>query len=63
MSDKPLPNQVRLNKNGQIDQRTQQITPVEKSRIDPNEAAKRTQKQAGQDLRDPANATKTPRQH
>lgn len=37
-----------------IDQRQQQIDPAVKHREDPNEAGlKRSQKQAGQDLRDP----------
>ncbi len=38
---------------GVTDQRQQQIDPAEKHRVDPNEAAKRSQKQPGQDLRDP----------
>lgn len=40
-------------RDGVIDQRQQQIDPAGKHRVDPNEAAKRSQKQPGQDLRDP----------
>lgn len=40
-------------KGGVIDQRQQQIDPAGKQRVDPNEAAKRSQKQPGQDLCDP----------
>ena len=36
-----------------IDQRRQKIDPTGKHRDDPNEAAKRSQKQPGQDLREP----------
>lgn len=40
-------------KDGVIDQRQQQIDPAGKHRVDPNENAKRSQKQPGQDLEDP----------
>lgn len=40
-------------KDGAIDQRKQQIDPAGHHRIDVNEAAKRSQKQPGQDLLDP----------
>lgn len=46
-------NEQLRNKDGVIDQRQQQIDPAGKHRVDPNEAAKRSQKQPGQDLRDP----------
>lgn len=36
-----------------IDQRQQQIDPAGHHRVDPNEAARRSQKQPGQDLTDP----------
>jgi hypothetical protein len=44
-------------KAGVIDQRQQQIDPAGKHRTDPNDAAKRSQKQPGQDLRDPQKDT------
>lgn len=53
MKEKMPSNEALRNKNGVIDQRKQQIDPAGKHRIDVNEAAKRSQKQPGQDLRDP----------
>ena len=47
-------NEALRRKDGVIDQRQQQIDPAAKHRDDPNEAGpKRSQKQPGQDLRDP----------
>ena len=46
-------NEALRKKDGVIDQRKQQIDPAGKHRVDQNEAAKRSQKQPGQDLRDP----------
>ena len=53
MQEKPPSNEVLRKKGGVIDQRQQQIDPAGKHRDDPNEAAKRSRKQPGQDLRDP----------
>jgi hypothetical protein len=47
-----LERSVRIN-DGVIDQRKHQIDPARSNRVDPNEAARRSQKQPGQDLRDP----------
>lgn len=55
MQQKLPANEALRNKDGVIDQRQQQIDPAGKHRDDPNEAAKRSQKQPGQDLRDPQN--------
>ena len=57
MNGKIRSNKALRNKGGVIDQRKQQIDPAGKHRIDPNEAAKRSQKQPGQDLRDPQKDT------
>lgn len=57
MTEKLPSNEVLRNRNGLIDQRQQQIDPAGKQRVDPNEAAKRSQKQPGQDLRDPQEDT------
>ena len=50
-----IPSNAALRKKdgGVIDQRQQQIDPAGKHRVDPNEAAKRSQKQPGQVLHDP----------
>ncbi|MFN4129281.1 MAG: hypothetical protein ACK4GC_05625 [Paracoccaceae bacterium] len=53
MKEKMPANEALRNKEGVIDQRSQQIDPAGKHRTDPNDAAKRSQKQPGQDLRDP----------
>lgn len=53
MQEKPPSNEALRKKGGVIDQRQQQIDPAGKHRADPNEAAKRSQKQPGQELRDP----------
>lgn len=53
MTQKTPSNEAQRQKNGVIDQRQQQIDPAGKHRVDPNESAKRSQKQPGQDLRDP----------
>ena len=53
MQEKTSSNEALRKKGGVIDQRQQQIDPAGKHREDPNEAAKRSQKQPGQDLRDP----------
>lgn len=53
MTDEIPSNEAMRNKDGVIDQRKQQIDPAGKHRVDVNEAAKRSQKQPGQDLRDP----------
>lgn len=53
MQEKPLPTPSQRDKGGVIDQRQQQIDPAAKHRADLNDAAKRSQKQPGQDLRDP----------
>lgn len=53
MKEKMPSNEALRHKDGVIDQRQQQIDPAGKHRVDPNEAAKRSQKQPGQDLRDP----------
>ena len=52
--EEKTPSNEALRKKGRVtDQRQQQIDPAGKHRDDPNEAAKRSQKQPGQDLRDP----------
>lgn len=57
MQEKPPSNET-MRKNGRvIDQRQQQIDPAGKHRVDPNEAAKRSQKQPGQDMRNPQDRT------
>lgn len=53
MTQKTPSNEALQKKDSVIDQRKQQIDPVGKNRGDPNETAKRSQKQPGQDLRDP----------
>lgn len=53
MTDKTPTNEELRAKDGVIDQRKQQIDPAGKHRVDVNESAKRSQKQPGQDLRDP----------
>ena len=57
MEDKTPSNEALRKKGGVIDQRQQQIDPAGKHRDDPNEAAKRSQKQPGQDLRNPQKET------
>lgn len=53
MLEKP-PSEVALRKKrGVIDRRQQQVDPAGMHRDDPNEAAKRSQEQPGQDQRDP----------
>ncbi len=53
MNQDPPTNEI-LRKTGKIvDQRQQQIDPAGEHRADANEAAKRSQKQPGQDMRDP----------
>lgn len=52
--EKKLPaNEALRRKDGVIDQRQQQIDPAGKHRVDQNKSARRSQKQPGQDLRDP----------
>ncbi len=53
MKEKMPSNEALRTKDGVIDQRQQQIDPAGKHRVDPDEAARRSQKQPGQDLRDP----------
>lgn len=53
MTKEPPSNEALRHKNNVIDQRQQQIDPAGHHRVDPNEAAKRSQKQPGQDLADP----------
>lgn len=53
MKEKTPSNDTLGNKDGVIDQPKQQFDPAGKVRVDQNEAAKRSQKQPGQDLRDP----------
>ena len=53
MEEKTPSNEALRKKGRVIDQRQQQIDPAGKHRDDPNEAAKQSQKQPGQDLRDP----------
>ena len=53
MQEKTPSNEVLRKKDGVIDQRQQQIDPAGKQRADPNDAAKRSQKQPGQGLRNP----------
>ncbi|MFN3724314.1 MAG: hypothetical protein ACK4VZ_14840 [Paracoccaceae bacterium] len=53
MAEKPPTTETLRNRTGVIDQRKQQIDPAGKHRIDQNAAAKRSQKQPGQDMRDP----------
>ena len=53
MHEKSPSNEPLRKKGDLIDQRQQQSDPAGKHRVDPNEAAKRSQKQPGQDLRDP----------
>lgn len=53
MTEKTPANEALRHKGGVIDQRQQQIDPAGKHRADPDDAAKRSQKQPGQDLRDP----------
>ncbi len=55
MQEKLPSNEALRKKGGVIDQRQQQIDPAGKHRDDPNNVAKRSQKQPGQDLRDPQN--------
>ncbi|TGD45498.1 hypothetical protein EEB11_01825 [Pseudotabrizicola sediminis] len=57
MTQKMPSNEALRNKGGVIDQRKQQIDPAGKHRDDPNDLAKRSQKQPGQDLRDPQKDT------
>lgn len=52
MDEKTPSNEALRKKDGVIDQRQQQIDPAGKQRFDPNET-RRSQKQPGQDLRDP----------
>lgn len=53
MEPKTPSNEALRKKGGVIDQRQQQIDPAGTHRVDPNESAKRPQKQPSQDLRDP----------
>ncbi len=53
VNDKIPANEALRHQNGVIDQRQQQIDPAGKHRVDVNANAKRSQKQPGQDLRDP----------
>ncbi|MDT8853709.1 hypothetical protein RNZ50_01410 [Paracoccaceae bacterium Fryx2] len=53
MKEKTPSNEALRKKGGVIDQRNQQIDPAGERRADPNEVARRSQKQPGQDLRDP----------
>jgi hypothetical protein len=54
MADRTPLNEKLRKKDGVIDQRKQQIDPAGKHRVDHNEAyTKRSQKQPGQDMRDP----------
>ncbi len=53
MKEKMPSNEALRTKDGVIDQRQQQIDPAGKHRVDSDEAARRSQKQPGQDLRDP----------
>lgn len=53
MTRKPPSNEALRTKDDKIDQRNQQIDPAADHRVDRNETAKRSQKQPGQDLRDP----------
>ncbi|WP_103333654.1 hypothetical protein [Pseudotabrizicola formosa] len=53
MSQKVPSNEALRTKDGLLDQRKQQIDPAGQHRDDPNDGAKRSQKQPGQDLRDP----------
>lgn len=53
MAEKTPANELLRKKDGVIDQRQQQIDPAGKHRTDQNEDARRSQKQPGQDLRDP----------
>lgn len=54
MKDKTSANEVLRRKHGAIDQRKQQIDPAGKHRVDQNAVgSNRSQKQPGQDLRDP----------
>lgn len=54
-------NEALRQKGSVIDQRNQQIDPAGRHRIDQNEAAKRSQKQPGQDLHDPQDTPKDQR--
>lgn len=60
MKEKLPANEALRRKDGVIDQRKQQIDPAGKHRVDQNEAAKRSQKQPGQDLRDPQDGDEDP---
>lgn len=53
MKQKPPSTQALRHRNGVIDQRQQQIDPAGKYRVDPNDAAKWSQKQPGERLHDP----------
>ncbi len=53
MKEKMPSNEALRKKDGVLDQRNQQIDPAGMHRLDENEAAKRSQKQPGQDRRDP----------
>lgn len=53
MKEKMPANEALRKEDGVIDQRNQQIDPAGKHRVDVNENSKRSQKQPGQDLRDP----------
>lgn len=58
MEEKTPANEALRRQPGVIDQRQQQIDPAGKHRDDPNDAGpKRSQKQPGQDLRDPQKGT------
>lgn len=53
MTQKKPSDEASRKKDGLIEQRQQQVEPAGKNRVDANEAARRSQKQPGQDLRDP----------
>lgn len=53
MKDKMRSKETLLNKSCVIERREERIDPAGKRRVDPDEVARRSKKQPGQDLRDP----------